>query len=93
MRLFGYYLQHSGDGAKKKAHDPTTQIGRLLKNAISVIIVGRKKSFRHTTPLIKRQEKNVLNLLSPLKNPFNFHIVSDISNLFFIGNDFLKHKF
>ena len=32
------------DGAKKKAHDPTTQIGRLLKNAISVIIVGRKKT-------------------------------------------------
>ena len=29
---------------QKKAHDPTTQIGRLLKNAISVIIVGRKKT-------------------------------------------------
>ena len=58
---------------KKKAHDPTTQIGRLLKNAISVIIVGRKKNLEKPHPSLKDKKKRFE--FSPFENSFNFHIV------------------
>ena len=71
---------------KKKAHDPTTQIGRLLKNAISVIIVGRKKNLEKPHPSLKDKKKRFE--FSPFENSFNFHTVFEFSYLFFIGDDF-----
>ena len=72
------------DGAKKKAHDPTTQIGRLLKNAISVIIVGRKKKLRKATPLIKRQEKTFWILTFWEFIQFSYCLLVLLSHIYFL---------
>ena len=69
---------------KKKAHDPTTQIGRLLKNAISVIIVGRKKKLRKATPLIKRQEKTFWILTFWEFIQFSYCLLVLLSHIYFL---------